>query len=384
LGGLVVAIALAASGCGGFNEPALQPITKEPPTSVVIPPVKGQTAAFDYLAIDQDAHRLYISDLLDHGVDVVDVSSSPGRYLQTISLGANPGTSTPRNPQGITFASDPPRLFTANDDGTVSIIDANTASSPQYAVLANIKTSDSGTADLLDYDPQDHKLYVGNPDDGFVSAIDVNKDVVVSQIPKLGIVAQPRYNPADRMLYVVSGDSNSIFQIDPRKDAVVRQYTLPIKCIPHGLAINPATNQGLIGCDEKDFPVTIAWDFALQRFAGSFDLTGGSDQTIFDPKSQHFYVASPGYAPAEVAVFNGGPIRFLSAVPTSHRSNGVAYDEAHQMIYTYDSRHLEAAVWEFPDPVAGCHGTEAQRAADGAPLEQTPNCHPGSQRVSGR
>src|ERR1700694_1080113 len=120
LGGLVVAIALAASGCGGVNEAALQPITKEPPTSVEIPPVKGQTAAFDYLVIDQDAHRLYISDLLDHGVDVVDVPSPPGRYLQTISLGTNPRVSTPRNPQGITFASDPPRLFTANDDGTVS------------------------------------------------------------------------------------------------------------------------------------------------------------------------------------------------------------------------------------------------------------------------
>jgi hypothetical protein len=108
----------------------------------------------------------------------------------------------------------------------------------------------------------------------------------------------------------------------------------------------------------------------------SFDLAGAGDAVIFDAKAQHFYFAAQGFSPPVVAIFNAAPIAFLTAVPTSARSHTVAYDEAHELIYTYDGKHLEAALWAFPDPVAGCVGVEAKRAAAGAPSSGTPGCHP--------
>lgn len=373
-GGALAAISLALSACGGFAEPALQPLTKVPFTKVEMPPVQGKTAVFDTMALDQVDRRLYIADSLDQGVDVMDMSAPPGHYLLTIPLKVIP--------HGIALAKDLQRLYTGNDDSTVSVIDINPSSAQRYAILATIATSGAGIADLVDYDPVDHKVYAGNIDDGFLSSIDVNTNAVVKQIPNLGKVEQPRYDPADGMVYVGSADRDSIIQVDPRTDTVVKEYALPVKCVPHGLAINPATNQGLVGCSDKDNPVTIAWDFTAKRMIGSFDLAGAGDAVTFDAQAGHFYFAASGFAPAEVAVFNAAPIRFLTAVPTSHHSNAVAYDQAHKLIYTYDGKHLEAALWAFPDPVAGCFGTEAQRAADGAPRDSTPHCHPGTQPVA--
>jgi YVTN family beta-propeller protein len=369
-----VVMVMVTVGCG-FSEPALSPLTRQPLTRVVVPPVEGKTAAFDIMAVDQDGQRLYVTDALAQGVDVIDVSVSPGRYVTTIHLNANP--------KGITFVAELHRLFTGNEDSTVSVIDADPASPRPYTVVATISTNGRGAADLLDYDPADRKLYVTNPDDGFVSAINVVTGAVVKQIPGLGFIEQPRYDPADGMVYVVSADRNSIFQIDPSTDAVVREYELPVICEPHGLAINPATNQGLIGCANKDDQISLAWDFKLGRVVGTFDLAGAGDAVIFDQRAQHFYFAASSFNPPEIAVFNAAPITFLTAVPTSHRSKTVAYDQAHKLIYTFDGKHLEAALWAFPDPVAGCFGAEAQRASVGAPRSQTPNCHPASAPAGG-
>jgi YVTN family beta-propeller protein len=370
----VAAGTLALSACGGFAEPALQPLTKQPLARVELPPVHGLTATFDTMALDRANRRLYIADGLDQGVDVIDLTVPPGRYLVTVPLKTVP--------HGIVLAPDLKRLYTANDGSTVSVIDADPSSPHANSVLATISTNGQGIADLIDYDPVDHKLYVGNLDDGFVSSISVYTNKVVKQVPNLGRVEQPRYDAADGMVYVASADRDSIIQVDPRTDTLVKEYPLPVKCVPHGVAINPATNQGIIGCSDKDSPVTLAWDFGQKRVIGSFDLAGAGDAVIYDAEAGHFYFAAASFAPAEIAIFNGAPIRFLTAVPTSHHSNAVAYDGVTKLIYTYDGKHLEAAVWAFADPVAGCSGTEAQRAADGAPRDSTPHCHPGTAAVA--
>ena len=363
----LVTAAVVVNACG-FAEPALQPLTNESLDRVVIPPVEGKTASFDIMAVDQDAHRLYAADTLDQGVDVVDISVRPGRYLRTIPLAAPP--------KGLALVGALHRLFTGNDDSTVSVIDTDPASARPFAVLATVSTNGKGPADLLDYDTRDHTLFVANRDDGFLSAVDVIKNVVVGKIPNLGLIEQPRYDPIDGMVYVVSSDRNSIFQIDAHNYASVREYQLPVVCEPHGLAINPAIDQGLIGCGDKDNLVTLVWDFRAKRVVRSFDLAGGGDSVIFDQKAQHFYFAAQDFTPPEVAVFNAAPITFLTAVPTSHHSRTLGYDEAHGLIYTFDGLHLEAALWAFPDPVAGCFGAEAQRASAGASRSQTPHCHP--------
>ena len=363
-----------ATACAGFDEPALQPVTTVSLTRITIPPIAGKSAQFDIMAIDQEHHQLFAADALDQGVDIVDISTTPAHYAGTVHLGSIPN--------GLAYAPDLHRLYTGNADSSVSVIDVNPSSPTGYAVLATIGTHGAGPTDLVSYDAHDHKIYATNPDDGYVSAIDATTNVVVGQIANLGTTEQPAYNAADGMEYVPSADSNAILKIDPKKDVLVGKSPIPVICVPHGLAIDPATDQGLIGCGDKDNLVAVAWDFRTASMLKSFDFAGGGDQVVFDAKAGHFYFAAQGYAPPELAIFNASPITFLTAVPTSHHSLSLAYDEAHHQVYTIDGRHLEASLWSFPDPVAGCAGHEAVLAAEGAPRSQTPDCHP-EQQIGG-
>lgn len=370
-GGLAAAAAVTAllGACAGFEEPALQPITPEPLSRVVIPPVNHKSAAFDYMALDQANQRLYISDDIDQGIDVMDVSAPTARYLTTIPVESAPN--------GITYVPQLQSVFAGLTDSTVAFIDANPSSPHAYTVRRVVSTDGQGAADLLDYDPVDRRLIVTNPDDGFVSLLDPVTGKVTGQIDNLNATEQPRYDPDDGMVYVNDSDDNSMLEINPRTNRLVHEYPLPDVCVPHGLAIDPATDQGLIGCGDKDNLITMAWDFRTERVFETFDFAGGGDQVIFDARAQHFYFAAEGYSPALLAVFNADPLTFLTSVPTSHHSNNVAYDEAHRTLFTIDGLHLQSALWEFTDPVAGCSGHEALLAAQGAPRSQTPDCHPG-------
>src|SRR2546425_6197808 len=104
---VAVLATVAVAGACGFNEPALQPLTREPMARVVVPPVDGKTAQFDIMAVDQRAQRLYVADSLVQGVDVVDVSTNPGRYLRTIPLNVAP--------KGLAVSEEEHLLFTGND-----------------------------------------------------------------------------------------------------------------------------------------------------------------------------------------------------------------------------------------------------------------------------
>lgn len=353
---------VAAAGCG-FREPSIQPITSEPLRRVEIPPIIHKTANMDILDVDQAAHRLYVTDGVDLGIDVIDISNAPGRFLKKIPIGVIPN--------GVVVAPDIHKVFAGSDDSALIVIDTDpTHRSTVDRLVATVPVKADGASDLIEYDPQHHKVFLTNPDDGFISVFDATTNRRIGTIKGLGVIDQPRFNPADGMLYVSGAERNTIIKIDPRTEQVVQSSSIPVTCEPHGLAIDPKTNLGIVGCSDKDEERTLSWDFRTNHMVRSFDQAGAGDQAIFDPVSKHFYFAASSYSPAEVAIFDSGPpISFITGVPTSHHSKGVAYDETHRWIYTYDGKHREAGMWGFPDPDPG--SLAAGRSASPAPTSPT-------------
>jgi YVTN family beta-propeller protein len=316
---------------------------------IPIPPIQGQTASIDILDIDQATHRLYVADRTDTGIDVFDVSTPVAQYVTTIDVGSGPN--------GVVVAKNVNKLYAGLNSSEVVAIDLNPASPTYYQVIARQATGGSKRADEIDYDPVDRKVYAANSDDGIVSVVDARTDQIVAQFTDLGPgLEQPRYNPRDGLMYMTSSEQNALFQFDPRSDTLLQVFDVGDRCNPNGLAINPATNQALLGCSSRANPQHVAvWDLNTNQVVATFPQTGAGDAVIYDPVADRFFFGATNFnRGGMMSLFLGSPVDFITNVPTAQGSHGVAYDETNRVIYTQDQLPNEGALFAIPVPaVAG-------------------------------
>ncbi len=315
-------------------------------TKIAIPPLSGKTASIDLIVIDQEAHRLYAADRTTNGVDVFDVTTKDAKYLKTVDAGSGAN--------GVVVAKNVNKLFAGLNDSNVAIIDLTS-----LAVIAKVNTGGKGRADELDYDPKDNKIYVANSGDGFVTVIDATTNTIVHKFDNLGAaLEQPQYDSADGLMYMTSSDQNAVFVFDPAKDVLVRKDVVAVLCNPQGLAINPKTNQALLGCNvgragSTGTPLTVAWDLTKGIFVGVFGQVGSGDSVTYSPKTDRFYFGAHNFPHgSSIGIFSGSPIAFLTNVPTGSFSGAknLAYDETNNLIYTQDALPGEGALFSFTPP----------------------------------
>ena len=221
-------------------------------------------------------------------------------------------------------------------------------------VIARLNTGGKARADELDYDPQERKIYVANSDDQFVTVIDAAQNSIIKRIDVPGgAIEQPRYNPSDGMMYLTGSEDNVVYKFDPKSDTMVSKTDVVDKCNPNGLAINPKTNQALLGCSNRDQPQhAVAWDVAAGKAINTFQQAGAGDMTLYDEKvDRFFFAASNFFRGGQMAIFSGSdPIRFMTNVPTGVGSHAVAFDETNTIVYTQDQLPNDAALFSFPLP----------------------------------
>ena len=345
----------AAASPAGSGAPTPQP-TLLPPvagdttvvtlTKIPIPPLSGKTASIDLIVIDQDAHRLYVADRLTNGVDVFDITTKEAKYVKTVDAGSGAN--------GVVVAKNVNKLFAGLNDSNVAIIDLTS-----LAVVAKVNTGGKGRADELDYDPTDKKIYVANSGDGFVTVIDATTNAIVHKFDGLGpALEQPQYDSADGLMYMTSSDQNAVFVFDPVKDVLVRKDVLAVLCNPQGIAINPKTNQALLGCNigragSTGTSLTVAWDLTKGIFVGVFGQIGSGDSVTYSAKTDRFYFGAHNFPHgSSIGIFSGSPIAFLTNVPTGSFSGAknLAYDETNNVIYTQDALPGEGALFSFTPP----------------------------------
>ena len=314
-------------------------------TRIPIPPIAGKTASIDILEVDQDAHLLYVADRTDNGIDVFDVSTPMARYVRTVDVGSGPN--------GVSVAKNANEVFAGLNNSDVVAIDINPASPTANSVVARLNTGGKNRADEMDYDPREKKLYVANSDDGIVSVIDATTNQIIKKFEDMGDgLEQPRYNSGDGMMYLTGSGQNVVFKFDPRSDTLVAKVDVVDKCNPNGLAINPATNQALLGCSNRDQPQhAVSWDLEAGKVIDTFQQAGAGDAAFFSAKADRiFFGASNFFRGGQMAIFSGTPIKFLTNVPTAVGSHGVAFDETNNIVYTQDQLPNEGALFSFPLP----------------------------------
>jgi hypothetical protein len=306
-------------------------------TNTPVSAISGKAGSFDVIQIDQQNHRLYVSDRTDQGIDVFDISSSRPAFVQTISV--------PSSPNGLAIAPDLGRLYAGTSKGSMVFVDIDPKSPTVYNVLGEVPTGGKG-ADLLEYAPGKNLVFVASGSDGAITSMDATTGEVKG-IFKVGSgLEQPRFNPADGMVYVTSPEVGAMFRINPVDGTTGSKIPLTNCRQPGGMAINPRSNQALIACRSS----VISWDFRSGK-SQVFDQVAGGDVVTYDAKLDRFFVAAPRNKPASVVgMFGGNPIAYISKVVTSGGGNSAAYDETNDVVYTPDTRLNKAGLTSFRPP----------------------------------
>src|SRR5689334_10279776 len=227
-------------------------------------PVPGN-GGFDYVTIDSDARRLYLS----HGtqVDVIDPDS--GKFIGTIP--DTPGV------HGVALAPEFKHGFTSNGrENKVSMFDP--------ATLKLINKIDVGKGpDGIYYDPGTKRVFTNNHGTHDITAIDASSGDVVGTVKAEGDGEQAIIG-ADGLIYVNSENTAEVVVFDPKSLEVKKRFPIGVAQTPTGLAYDAKTNRLFIGCRKE--PKMVVMDAATGKVITSFPIGAGVDFAGFDPKAR--------------------------------------------------------------------------------------------------
>jgi DNA-binding beta-propeller fold protein YncE len=235
-------------------------------------PVPGD-GGFDYVTIDSDARRLYLS----HGTQVDVVDADNGKLIGTIA--DTPGV------HGIALAPEFKHGFTSNGrENKVSMFDPGT--------LQLINKIDVGKGpDAIYYDPRTKRVFTNNHGTHDITAIDARTGQVIGTVKVQGDGESAVI--ADSLIYVNMEDTSEVVAFDPKSLEVKKRFPIGVAKTPTGLAYDANTKRLFIGC--RNEPKMVVMDAVTGKVITSFPIGRGVDYAGFDPQANLiFFSCSEG------------------------------------------------------------------------------------------
>jgi len=224
----------------------------------------GGEGGWDYLTVDANARRLYIS----RGTHVIVLDVDSGK-----TVGDIPDT---QGVHGIALAPDLGRGFTSNGrEGTVTIFDIQSLK----PIGEKVKVGENPDAIL--YDPATKRVFTFNGRSQDASAIDGASGKVLGTIKLDG---KPEFAASDAKgtVFVNVEDKSELTVIDPNTLAVKAKWPLAPCTEPSGLAIDRKHRRLFAGCDNKMMAVV---DADSGKVVATPAIGEGVDATAYDEEA---------------------------------------------------------------------------------------------------
>jgi DNA-binding beta-propeller fold protein YncE len=300
--------------------------------------VPGNPIRFDISWVDQTRGRYYLAESGNAAVDVFDAENNLfiGRIsgFHGIPAADDPcGRIEGMGPNGVLVTPDN-HLWADDAHGTVKVFDLSNAKPPFSGLspMATISTGAVCRADELGFDPKDHVVVVGNPEEHPPFATIISSDApyeVLSKIPfpDADGFEQPLWDAGlngGRMLVTVpaKGDGSEVAVLDlrkPKSPVVETTYSTP-GC-GSGLALGPSQHL-LVGCGGGR-PLIIINALTGKLIATVAD-THGADEVWYNPADKHFYAPAGQNPTPTLSVIDAESGKLLDNLPAGPGSHSVA------------------------------------------------------------
>jgi len=292
----------------------------------------GGAGAFDYLAVDAAARRLYVT----HGSEIVVIDTTTNAIVGRIA-------DTPRV-HGIAIGRNG-RGFTSNGgENKVGIVDLKT-----LATLSKVETG--ANPDAILYEPTKNEVYAFNHTGESATVINADSGSVVATI-KLG--GQAETGQADASLgkvFVNIEDKSRVDVIDMSTHTVTASWPVAPAMDPKGMAIDTATHRLFVGGG----PALVMLDARTGGVVASLNICGGTDATWFEPATRNVFVScGDGHI---VVAHEDSPskLSLIETITTARGARTMALDPVTHRVYTA-AQEFAVPDPNAPPPAAGRRG----------------------------
>ena len=293
---VVVAVVFAAVAvCAGA-----QPVapTDTGPLQVLKTFTVGGAGGWDYITVDPDARRLYVS----HGTQVAVLDADKGTAIGQIM--DTPGV------HGIAVVPDCNVGFTSNGrENALAVFDLKT-----LKPMKRIKAGQN--PDSIIYDPGSKKVFAFNHTSGDITIVDpkaLDKDPVTLAV---GGTLETGVSDGAGRVYVNVEDKNEIVAVDSKAGKVLAHWPLAPGKGPTGLAIDTQHHRLFAGCSS----MMVIVDTETGKVLGTPPTGAGVDGVAFD--SQLGVAVSSNGRDGTATVVKEGPVGTFKAIQTLKTASG--------------------------------------------------------------
>jgi DNA-binding beta-propeller fold protein YncE len=229
-------------------------------------PLPGE-GGWDYVSVDSDARRIYIS----HATQVLVLDADSFAVVGSI-----PDT---QGVHGIAIASDLGRGFTSNGRAnTITVFDLKS--------LQTIGTTKTGEGpDAIAYDKVNKRVFTFNGRSQDATAINAADGSVVGALPLGG---RPEFAAADGRgkIFVNIESTSELVELDAQNIKILHRWPLKPCESPSGLSMDQRNRRLFVGCENKMMAVVNADTGAVIATPA---IGEGVDATAFDPQNGWAY-----------------------------------------------------------------------------------------------
>jgi len=241
-------------------------------------PAPGGDEYYDYITIDADARRVYVS----HGTEVVVLNADDDSVVGRVSgLTRCHGIAVvPELGKGFVTDGD---SHTGPDVQKVVVFDLKT-----LKVTGEIKTNQVDT-DAIIYEPVTKHIFSFNGDSHDTTVIDAAKETVITNIELGGAVQFPAVD-GKAMVYDNNQEKNEILVIDARTNTVKARWPTAPEGQPVAMAMDQKNRR--LFSSGRDPQIAGMFDADNGKLIQSFPISAGVDANAFEPKTGMLFVST--------------------------------------------------------------------------------------------
>ena len=291
----------------------------------------GGEGRWDYLSLDPEARRIYIS----RSTHVMVVDEDSGKVVGDI-----PAT---KGVHGIALAPDLGKGYTSNGEAaSVTIFDMKT-----LKPLSVVKVTGQNPDSIL-YDPATKRVFTFNGRSANATAIDATTEKVVGTIALGGKPETPVLDGKGN-IFVNIETKNSLAEFDAKTLAVKHTYPLPGCKGPSGIAMDTATRRIFIGCSDSNVMAIVNADTG--KIVAKPAIAEDTDASRFDPET-HLAFASCENGLSIIHEDSPDKFSLAATVKTQDGARTMALDPKthHVFVVTADMKPAPPPTKQDPDP----------------------------------